>query len=786
MWNSIRINQVCAVFSKKIVRFRYASIVFFLALTAFACIGLPHLQVDTSQESWFLEGDATLEAKRRFEDIFGNEDMCSVLVTADKLFTAERLRLIRELGDELKRRVPYSDDVMSIADFEFTLGTSEGMEIISLVPEDPADIPRDAASLERLKQRALSKPFLKNRFISEDGREAWVVLRLKPLPKVLNAQGESPELILAREVFEVIRQEKYRELHPRATGMQVIDLEKRQFFARESPRLIGVCLLILAIVLGLSLRCVQGVVFPLVSAASSILIVLGLQGHMRVSMDPATLFLPVFLSLSMATCYSIHIFNFYLMEFAKTGKRKHSILFALTETCWPQFFSSLTTVAALITFVVIPLRPIRWVGLTAAALVAVTWLLTTLLLPALLSFGRDKQPLKEETQCRSSRLDRLMDYCGRHVLRRPRLSLGVFTLFMVFCGLAATNIEISFDIRRTFGAGVGYVKKLIEIGDTVVGSIYSYGVAIEFSEPDMAKEPVNLRNLQKLGQEVLAFPMTKKISSLTDILQDLNQVVHDGDPAAFRIPDTREEVAQLLLLYENAGGSEAEKWVDYDYQRLRLQVEVSDYRSAEILRQLKTVRERCALLFPGAKVIMTGSLCQFTVMMDYITWGQIRSNGLALISIAVLMAIAFGSVRTGLIAMIPNILPGFVVVAAMGLWNIPLDLITVTIVPMLLGLAVDDTIHFINHCKLEFARTGTYALSAHRTFRTVGKAIVLTSLILVLGFGSYLFSSVKVFSNMAWLIGSGISAALIAECFITPVLITRMQTFGPERQVAAP
>lgn len=780
MWNSLRINDRCAVIAEKIVAIRYAILIFFVALAAFALAGLPRLQVDTSQESWFLEGDAALEAKKRFEDIFGNEDMASVLVTADNIFTAENLRLIRELGDELKARVPYADDVRSIADFEFTLGVPGGMEIIELVPEDLSLLPSDAVGLARIKALALSKPALKNRFVSEDGREAWVVLRLKPIPKEPDENGLSQEIRLGRAFFKVIQQDKYRELNPKASGMQVVDVEKRDFLAKEAPRLIGICLAIMALVLGCALRCVQGVLFPLVTAMGSIIIVLGLQGHFRISMDPSMLFLPIFLSLTMATCYSIHVFNFFLLEFARSGNRKHSIQYALAETAWPQFFSSLTTVVALLSFYVIPLRPIRWVGLTAAALVAVTWLLATLLLPALLSFGKDKKAECAEKAWRGTLLDKLMDYCGTHVLNRPRLSVGIFVIFLIACSVAASRVEVSFDIRRSFGPGVPYVKRLMEIGDSVVGSLYSYGVAIEFPEADMAKNPDTLKKLDMLGQEILDFPLTKKISSVTDIIKDLNQVVSDGDPGAYRLPDTREEVAQLLLLYENAGGSEAEKWIDYDYQRLRLQVEISDYNSGEIMRQLEIVRERCAELFPGARVIMTGALCQFTVMMDYITWGQINSNGLALLTVIAFMAVAFGSVRTGLIAMIPNVVPGFVVAAVMGLFSIPLDVMTVTIVPMLLGLAVNDTIHFINHCKLEFARTGNYRESVHRSFKTVGKALFLTSVILVLGFGSYLTSPVKVFSHMAWLIAAGVLIAMISDCFITPVLISKLRTFGPE------
>jgi predicted RND superfamily exporter protein len=752
----------------------------FIALTAFALTGLPHLQVDTSQENWFLEGDDALQAKQEVEAIFGNEDMGLVLVTTENIFTNENLRLIRELGEELEAVVPYADDVLSIAAFDFTRGTPDGLEIIHLVPENLDTLPTDEASLQDIKELALTKPFLRNRLVSDDGREAWILLRLKPIPAEPDKNGELPAHVMAKTFIEIVKQDKYLPLNPKVGGSQVSDLEKRDFFASETPRLIGTSLFILATVLGLALRCWQGVVFPIVTASASIVIVLGVQGHMRVSMDPVTLFLPIFLSLTLATCYSIHIFNFYLTEFRRTGKRRHSLVFGLTKTGWPQLFSSLTTVAALLTFLAIPLRPIRWVGLTAACLVAVSWLLITLVVPALLSFGKDRAPLSAEKLAQGTFLDRVVDFCGKRCLKRPFLILSLFVSFLVVCAVAALNIEVSFDIRRSFGEGVPYVKRMMEIADSKVGTLYSYGVAIELPEPDMAKHPVVLSHLDILGNEILKYPLIKRVSSVTDIVKDLNQVITSGSPEAFRIPDTREEIAQILLLYENAGGSESEKWLDYDYQRLRLQVEGSDYNSGIMMKQLQQVRDRCAELFPEARVIFTGSLSQYTVMMDYITWGQIKSNSLALLTIAALMALAFGSVRTGILSMIPNIIPGFVVVAVMGLFNIPMDIMTVTIVPMLLGLAVDDTIHFISHCRMEFEATGSYPQAVHNTFRTVGKAIFITSGVLILGFGSYLFSIINVFIHMGWLIAAGVLSAFIAECFVTPVLIYKLKTFGPE------
>jgi predicted RND superfamily exporter protein len=780
MINIIKVNKNFRRIAETLFKCRITVIIVCLLFTVGAATGLPHLQQDTSQENWFLEGDEALAARDRFEDIFGQDDFCAVFLRAENIVTPENLALIRELGKELRQKVPYADDVLSITDFEFTQGVAGGFEILNLIPQNSEDIPRDSASLTLIKEQVLSKPMFRNRLLSENGREAWIVLRLKPTGAILDENGESSDQRIGRAVLEIAGQKKYLPLHPQCAGQPVTNVNQRAYFDQETPRLISVSLLIIVVTLGITLRNLCGILFPVVATICSLLIVLGIQGHLRVSVDPMTIFLPIFLTLAMATCYSVHILNFFKKAFIRTGKRQESVFFAVEESGWSLLFSSLTTMMGLLSFLVIPMRPIRWVGVTAALLVFVTWLLVFVMLPIFLSFGNDRAPNSAAKQ--ENWIERSLGRIGARVLNRPMLSLTVFFVLFVFCMVGLTRFEVSFDIRRSFGTTVPYISSLIDIGESSVGSVYSYGVALEFQEPDQAKNPEILQKFERLGEEIRAFPLTKRVSSLVDIVEDLNQVLHDGDPAYYRIPETSEEIAQILLLYENAGGVEAERWVDYDYQRLRLQIEVDDYNSSEIIREMEIIRIRVSELFPDANLILTGALFHFTVMMEYITWGQIQSFFSALVVIVIMMTVAFGSIRTGLIAMIPNAVPTLSVSGVMGFMGIPLDMMTVTIIPMLLGLAVDDTIHFINHSNMEFVRTGNYSKSIQRTFIAVGKAILITSAILTFAFSSYLISDIKVFVHMGFLIGIGTIAAMLADFFITPVLLRLTLAFGPEKK----
>ena len=773
-----------------ILKMRWVSIAVFILVFAVSVIGLRQVQTDTDMDSWLLEDDALLATKARFEEIFGNNDFCAVLVETDNVFTPAVLTAIRDMGKELMQQVPFADEVVSLTDFEFTYGTEEGMEIIDLVP-DP--VPTSPEALARIKEMALSKPAMKNRIVSTDGRQTWILLRMKPIPDQWEANeeaageakgAENPEIAVGRIFNEIAGQEKYAFLNPKTAGLPVVNVDKRAFFAKETPRLLGISLVLAVIVLALFLRSVRGVIFPLVTAVSANVIVFGVQGYLGIRTDPMMIFLPVFLALAVAVGYAIHVFNYFKREFLTTGQRHQALVRAVAETGWPLLFSALTTMAALFSFVFIPMRPIRWIGISAACLVAMTYLLTIILLPVLLSFGPNRAPHQAYREKGGRWLERRMSRMGERVLRRPALTLSVLGLVVVICLVGITRFEVSFDVCRTSGLKVPYVNRIYHIGQSAVGSLYSYDVALEFDQPDAAKDPQNLRKFEQLAQEVQSYHLTKKVSSLLDIIKDMNQVLHAGDPAYYRIPETREMIAQLLLLYENAGGVEAEKWVDYDYQRLRLMVEVDDYNSGEAADELRRIRERGQALFPDARVLLIGSISQFTVMQEYVTWGQIQSFFIALCVIAVLMAVVFGSLKIGLIAMIPNIAPALAVGGVMGFAGIPLDMMTVTIIPMLLGLAVDDTIHFINHCQLEFGRSRSYGESIRRVFCTVGTSLVLTSLVLMLSFSAYMASAAKVFVNLGILIAVGIVSALAADFFVTPVLLSSLRAFGKEDAIA--
>ena len=778
MINLTKINLFFGRLTEIIIQFRYVNILIILLVLGVAFNGLGKVKPDAGWDAWMLEKSPLKIADDEFKDIFGNSDYVAVMVEVDDLFTPEILSGIRALGKELKQNIPFADDIQSITDCEFSLGNESGLEIINLVPEI---IPENPAELEKIRELALSKELLKGKLISRDSTQSWVMLRLHPFPKGWrDKNNKSADMVVGSKALEIIQQDKYTMLNPRAAGLPILAHDKMGFFMNEMKRTMGLSLLASLIVLIIALRSVRGVLISIFVAFGSVLITFGAQGVLGITIDVGMAVVPIYLGIAVAIGYSIHVFSFFDRKFAQTGKRKLSICYAMEETGWPILFTALTTIGALASFHFVDVRPVRWIGSATSMLIFVTFILVLIMIPTFLSFGKDKKIAKNKNKEKSfnHKLGTFMENFATLVLARQKTVMIAFVIGVVLCCVGLRSLEVSFDIRKSMGFKVPYVARLDYVSHSEVGSLYSYNLVVEFNKDGLAMEPENLKKFDSLIAEVKDYKLTKRITSIVEIIKDMNQVLNQGNPQYYTIPETREMVAQIMLLYENAGGKEAEKWIDYDYRRLRFMVDLEDYNSLEAKKELLALKNRAEELFPNENVSLAGSIAQFTVMQNVVSRGQIVSFVIAMGVITIMMMIVFGSVKTGLIAMIPNITPAIAVGGLMGWAGIPLDMMTICIMPMLLGLAVDDTIHFINHAKLEYGRNGDYHTSVRKTFAVIGVPLLLTSLIITANFSVYTTSVANVYINMGILTGIGIMTALLTDYFVTPILLVWSKAFG--------
>ncbi len=772
MINLERINNWFYSYGKWLIRNRLWYFLCFALFLFVVILGLPKLESSADEDNWFGKKDRTIIEQNEMEEIFGNTDIAAVHVSAENIFTKQNLELIRKLGQELEDNVPYADDVFSITSLEYSQGTEWGIEIEDLIPEE---IPDDPQMLAELQKKAVSKELIKGQVISEDCTEGWIILRLLRY----DDGDDNATLKIGKGFLDIVNKPEYAPLNPRATGVPVLMYEKTKFFSYETPRVMKFSFLVVFLILLVSLRSLRGIVIPFLTIGFSLVIVFGVQGHIGFTIDPTVVTMPIFLGFAVAVGYNIHIFHFFNNKRKLTGQVKESVYYTLQESGWPILFTALTTILALCSFLFISSPLLKWIGIASAAIVFVSLLLVLSFTPILLSFGKDKAVVSEEAIAKNARANKWLAGFSDWIFANRKKIIFFYLLITMIGACGFFMFRISFSPTDSIGVKVPYVKRVDEIAHSQIGALSSYNIIIEFPENEAVKNPENMKNLDELIKFIeTKTVLTKRVTSIVKIIKDMNKVLFDNKDSEYKIPDTRQAIAQELLLYENSGGTEATRWIDYDYKRYRIQVELPEMDTELADQDIAKIKAEAKKLFPNAKIKEVGTLAKMIAMAERVTHGQLYSFLIALIIVAIILMIAFGGVRVGLVGMIPNITPAILAGGAMGYLDIPLDMITVTIMPMILGLAVDDTIHFINHYKLYYNKYGDYKLASSKCFSSIGMALITTSVILILNYAVYLTSVAKMLTHVGLLAIIGISSALLSDFFITPILIRMLEPFG--------
>ena len=777
-----KINRKFRQTAEWILRHRLLVTGLFALLVAFSFVGTKRIVMKTSFDDYFVSDDPMLLKTDEFKSIFGNDYYVAVLVKNKDVFSKRSLTLIRELSNELKDSLSYADKVTSLTDLEFAVGTDEGMTIEQIVPEQ---IPSDAAGLKEIRRKAYSKPYLSKKLVSKDGTMTWIMVKLRPFPadSVWKKTSDiAPDMLTGKEAGHIIGKAKYAELSPAAAGMPYMSYEKFVYLKGEMGRLFAIAFLVSIVVMIVVTRSLRGVIAPLITSICALIIGFGIIGWTGLYIDMSTAMIAVILTFACSIAYNIHLYNFFKTRFVETGRRKASITDAVGETGWGVLLSGLTTVAAMMTFLSMSIVPMKAIGLNTSLCLLSVLLTCLVVTPVLLSLGRDRKPHANMSHSFEGYVGDHFERFGGFVMRNHRRIVVVSSVLTLFCGIGLFFIEPAFDVEKTMGRKVEYVKKFLDLCDTELGSMYSYDLMITLPHADDAKKPENLKRLDQLATITEGYLLTKRHNSVTDIIKDMNCTLNGGKQQFYRIPDDADMVAQLLLLYENAGGTESEYWMDYDYRRLRLQVEIKNYNSNEAEKEMDALQAEARRLFPQAHISMVGNIPQFTVMQQYVERGQMWSMLLSVLVIGVILVLVFSSWKVGLVGMIPNLAPAVIVGGMMGWLDYPLDMMTASLIPMILGIAVDDTIHFINHSHVEYNRCGSYADAIKGTFRTEGLAIVMSTVVVSATFAGFMSSNATQMVNWGILAVAGMVSALLADLFLTPILFKYLRVFGKEKK----
>ena len=827
-------------FDRIILRFPYLILLALLAVVGFLGYQARFFRLDASAETLVLENDEDLEYARNINSRYGGNDFLVLTYTPqDDLFADATLTRLRELRDELAA-IERVSSVLSILDVPLLASPAVPLkEVASNIRtlESP-EVDRDLAQIEFGES-----PLYRNLLVSEDlkttallvyfhpDRQYRVLLRVRDLMRELKKRdalqpGQEEELkqviLEFREYRDTLKQQrhadilqirqimdKYRSRGDLFLGGVSMIADDMISFIRSDLKLFGVgVFLFLILTLGIIFKRVRWILLPLLFCVVSTVCMVGFLGWFGWEVTViSSNFISLQLIITMAVAIHLIVRHRELLAVSAERNRHQLVLNTVLLKLRPCVYATLTTMAGFGSLVLCDILPVKTFGWIMITGLLVSLIVTFLLFPAILVL----LPLEVTTPVRSRRLS-LTQTLARFTQGHGRLivSLSVLALILSAVGVSRLRVENSF---------IDYFKSSTEIyqGMSVIdrdlGGTTPLDVTIDFdnaSDPSptsapapapMATEdddfaefaefedagtgetywftPAKMARIREVHEYLDALPETGKVLSLATTLK-IAENLNQGKPLdnlerAVLFSETPDELKDIMV----------RPYASIEHNQARLSVRVRDsektLRRNELLKRIQ--RELTGKLgFEKDQVRVAGMLVLYNNMLQSLFSSQIRTLGLTVLALMIMFLILFRSLKIALIALFPNILSVSVVLGIMGWLGIPLDMMTITIAAISVGIAVDDTIHYIHRFEQEFQTDHNYLNSLHRCHESIGHAMYYTSVTIIIGFSILALSNFIPSIYFGLLTGLAMFIALIAALTLLPQMLIMVKPFGKEHE----
>jgi predicted RND superfamily exporter protein len=656
--------------------------------------------------------------------------------------------------------------------------------------------PRNAADLARLRERVFANPLYLNLLISEDAQLATVMLELETYSSLGSdvdalagfEQAETPDggagerpfmtgeeivanVTAARGVVERHDAPGFR-LH--MTGGPAVEVTLMTAMQEDIVRFVSLSVLMIALFLFILFRRAAGVALPLAVVVLSLVCTLGTMAASGVAITLPVQVLPSFL-LAVGVCASIHILAIYFRALEEGSSRERAIKYSLGHSGLAVVMTSLTTAGGLVAFASADLTPVMHFGIFGPLGVGFALLFTLVLLPALLVVTPLRKRPARGRPAREPWLDRALLGCGVTSTRHPRSVLAV-TAGLLALGLAgALRLEFSHNtlIWLPETEPVRVATELVDRklqGSMTLEALLETGVENGFHNPRLLAKLDELRAYAETLNGG-AFSNGKTVS-VADVLKEINRALNENRPEHYSIPRDPLLVAQEFLLFENAGCDDLEDVVDSQFSLAGFNLRIPYTDAVETTPFIDEIEAHFReVLGEDARVTMTGSGVLHTRTFYAVIRSMTKSYAIALVVVTPFMIVLLGSLRGGLISMIPNLTPIILTLGLMGWLGFPLDFSTMMVGAIVLGLAVDDTIHFMHGFQRYYRQSADPEAAVQSTLHTTGRAMLFTSIVLAAGWFIYMLATMGNLFNLGVFTGFAIIVAFLADVLLAPALM---------------
>ncbi len=748
-----------------VIRFRWLIILMTLLLVFTAASGGRFLSFSTDYRVFFSKDNPQLLAFETLQNTYTKNDnvMFAVEPKDGKVFTRETLAITEEIT-QASWKIPYSTRVDSVTNFQYTWANGDDLVVQDLVENAPGF---SDAQLKKTQAVALAEPLLLNRLITRKSDITGINVTINRPQKTIT---ETPEVIaFAREMRDKF-QKKYPDINIYLTGVVFMDNAFNEAGEGDMKSLVPIMYGIVLIIMALSLRTFWGTFATILIMAFSILTGMGLAGWSGILLTPISANAPTII-LTLAVADSIHILVTLLHEMRHGKSKYEAIRESLRVNHQPVFITSLTTAIGFLSLNFSDSPPFRDLGNIVATGVMAAYVYSVFFLPAMMAI----LPLRVKAV--SSSHNGFIDILGNWVIHnRNLLFWGMILVIAILSSqIPRNNIDEKFneyfDTRYQFRVDNDYVIKHLTGFESIEYSL-SAGESGGISNPEY------LKKLEEFADWYRQQPGVMYVGTLTDTIKRLNKNMHGDDESYYHLPKERDLSAQYLLLYELSlpFGLDLNNQINIDKSSTRFTVILESISTQAALDLENSAQEWLKKNTPPE---MASHGASPLIMFSHIAMRNIDSMmkgaALALLLISVILTAVLHSFKLGLISTIPNVVP---MIMTFGIWGWvvgEIGLAVSVVAPVALGIIVDDTVHFLSKFRRARMELGKSIEEAVRySFRTVGTALFLTSLILVCGFLVLAFSGFRMNVQLGFMTAISILCALVIDFLFLPTLLMKL------------
>ncbi len=750
-------NNFESRFARWVVEARLPIIIVSLVLIGIAASGAQYLTISSSYRIYFGPDDPHRVAFETIENTYTKEDsIMFVIAPADgQVFTNRNLALVESLTEKAWQ-LPFSNRVDSITNFQHTEAIEDDLVVADLVKN--AESLNDEA-LTRVKNIALEEPELRKYLISEDARVTAVNVNV-----LLPGKDETVELPqTVKHARELIKE--FQTTHPEVkiyiSGMAAMHNAVTEAATNDmtvrAPISFAVMFALIAFLAGGLIGTITTITVFSLSVAGA----MGISGHLGFPITPTGAGAPNII-LTVAVANSVHILISYFHELREGLSKNKAVEESLRINLSPIALASVTTAIGFLSMNFSEAPPFQQMGTTVAIGVLISFILSITFLPAMLSLLPTGKIRKNSAE------DKWVNSLGNFVVRRRRPLLW---------GMAALTIAVVANVPRNefndlffhyFGKEMEFRQATDFMQDNLTG-LYTIHYSLESGESGGISDPELLQLTHEFAEWWRAQPETEHVNSITDTMKRLNKNMHGDDQNMYKLPNSREMAAQYLLLYEMSlpYGLDLNNRINVDKSATRV---IATLRGIKVSETIAITVRANDWLDKNAPNIQyadgSGMVMMFTHLVRRNTYTMIIGTTIALALISLVIIAALRSFKIGALSLITNLAP---IGMGFGIWGIingEIGMALSVVASMTFGIVVDDTVHFLSKYLRARREQGLGPEEAVRyAFNTVGRALIVTTIVLIAGFLVLATSHFGMNSKM------GLSVSIVIACALATVLL---------------